>query len=191
MSMLSTIRLNLAERLKNRVFRRKYFRTQSQHDVAQQIRELRTKRELRQVDLARDAKMQQSAVSRIEQADYSSWTFTTLLRVADALDARVRVFFEPAEDVIKDYEMREQESAKLAARFEAQEEITDARSAFPKTQVGVAQDRESDFIDPRNMVSSAASSAGIRPISQSEPSRNSGDIQRQSSIGNDERGLLS
>ena len=47
--------------------------------------------------------MKQSAVSRIEQASYSGWTFKTLLRVADALDAQVKVSFEAADDVIERY----------------------------------------------------------------------------------------
>ena len=51
--------------------------------------------------------MKQSAVSRIEQADYSGWSFNTLFRVADALEARLMVSFEPVEDVIDWYRRKE------------------------------------------------------------------------------------
>ena len=57
-----------------------------------------------QKDLGEEANMEQSAVSRIEQSEYSGWSFKTLLRVADALDARLRILLEPAEDVIEQYE---------------------------------------------------------------------------------------
>ena len=67
------------------------------------------KRGLRQVDVAAATGMKQSAVSRLEQADYSRWGFPTLLRIAKALDARVKVILEPAEDVIRQYENDEKE----------------------------------------------------------------------------------
>jgi hypothetical protein len=55
--------------------------------------------------------MQQSAVSRIEQADYSGWTFRTLLKVAFTLNARLRVSFEPLEDVIATAKRSEESAA--------------------------------------------------------------------------------
>src|SRR5271170_7018505 len=118
--MLSVAKINFVQRLKNRVFRRKFFRSSAQEDVAQQIRELRRKLKMRQVDLAKAAHMKQSAVSRIEQADYSRWSFNTILRIADSLDARVSVRFEPADQVIADYERREMERAELVQRFEGE-----------------------------------------------------------------------
>jgi hypothetical protein len=53
--------------------------------------------------------MTQSSVSRIEQADYSGWTFRTLLRIADTLGARLRVTFQPLEDVLAEYRQAEEE----------------------------------------------------------------------------------
>jgi DNA-binding XRE family transcriptional regulator len=120
MSTISVTKFNLAQRLKNKVFRRKFFRTAAQDEVAQQIRELRARLGMRQVDLAKAARMKQSAVSRLEQADYSRWNFKTLLRIADSLDARVRVVFQDADNVIKEYERQEQLRGKLADAFEQQ-----------------------------------------------------------------------
>ena len=48
-----------------------------------------------------------SAVARIEDATYSGWSFATLQKVAETLDARLKVVFEPMENVIRDYERRE------------------------------------------------------------------------------------
>ncbi len=111
MSLLSPVKFRprLAEKLRNADYRRRFFRLRAQEEIAQQIRTLREKRGLRQVDFAKKAKMKQSAVSRIEQASYSGWTFKTLLRVADALDAQVKVSFEAADNVIERYAHEEGE----------------------------------------------------------------------------------
>jgi transcriptional regulator with XRE-family HTH domain len=67
-----------------------------------QLRVLRERRGFHtQVAFAKHAGMQQPAISRVENADYQSWTFQTLLKVANKLDARLRVTFEPVEDVIR------------------------------------------------------------------------------------------
>jgi transcriptional regulator with XRE-family HTH domain len=65
-----------------------------------QLRHLRERRGLKQSDLKVATGMSQSAVSRIEQADYAGWTYKTLLKMAEALDAELRITFVPAEDVI-------------------------------------------------------------------------------------------
>ncbi len=98
---IKPIRLNLAERLKNKRFRERFVSTLARDEIASQIRELRIKRGFRtQSAFAKASGMQQSAASRIEQADYSGWSFRTLLRVALALNARLRVSFEPLEEVV-------------------------------------------------------------------------------------------
>jgi len=108
MTSISLVNLNIAKKLKeDKGFRKRFFRGQTQDEIAMSIRSLREKRVMRQIDLARESRMKQSAISRIEQADYSSWSFNTLLRVADALDARLRVTLEPAEIVIERYEGKE------------------------------------------------------------------------------------
>ena len=108
MALISPLKLNIARRLKeDKLFRKRFFQRQAQDETAMSIRSLREKRKLRQIDLAKKSKMKQSAISRIEQSDYSSWSFTTLLRVADALDARLHVTLEPAETVISLYEPQE------------------------------------------------------------------------------------
>lgn len=108
MTSISPIKLDIADKLeKDEKFRKRFFRIQAQDKIAMDIRKLRKKRKKVQADLAKESNMLQSAVSRIEQADYSKWSFTTLLRVADALGARLRVSFEPMEDVIDWYRKKE------------------------------------------------------------------------------------
>jgi transcriptional regulator with XRE-family HTH domain len=108
MASISPLKLNIAKRLReDKGFQKRFFQGQTQDEIAMSIRSLREKRKMRQIDLAKKSKMKQSAISRIEQANYSSWSFNTLLRVADALDARLRVMLEPAEAVIDRYEETE------------------------------------------------------------------------------------
>jgi transcriptional regulator with XRE-family HTH domain len=137
MSIITTVRLDFAHRLKNKVFRRKFFKSSAQDTVAARIRELRKQRGMKQADLAKAARMKQSAVSRIEQAEYSRWGFNTLTRIADALDARVRIVFEPAEEVIEEYGRQERQRALLADRFERSRKQAAGLTAVD--QLGIAQ----------------------------------------------------
>lgn len=104
MSSLKFIKLRISEKLRDPMYRAEFFANLAQDEIAEQILALRKKRKLRQVDVADSTGMKQSAISRLEQADYSKWNFATLLRLANALDARVRVTFQPSEDVIAHYE---------------------------------------------------------------------------------------
>jgi transcriptional regulator with XRE-family HTH domain len=108
------IKTRLAKQLANPAFRRRFFRARGQEEVAQQILELRERRGFRQIDLARAARMKQSAVSRIEKAGYSAWTYRTLLRIAEALDAQLRIVVEPQEDVVARYQREAREELVLA-----------------------------------------------------------------------------
>jgi transcriptional regulator with XRE-family HTH domain len=110
MKLLSPIKLNIAKKLKeDKAYRKRFLQRRTQDEIAMSIRSLREKRQMRQVDIAASSGMKQSAISRIEQADYASWTLKVLFRVADALNARVRVIFEPIEDVIEKYDEKEKE----------------------------------------------------------------------------------
>jgi len=80
--------------------RLRLFAKLTQKEIAGQIRQLREKRQLTQIQFAKLCKMGQPAVSRIEQASYSGWTYKTLARVAEKLNARLRIIYEPLEEVI-------------------------------------------------------------------------------------------
>jgi transcriptional regulator with XRE-family HTH domain len=109
MDSISPIKLNIADRLeRDKAFRQRFFRGQAQDEIAMSIRSLRKKRKKKQSDLAIESGMKQSAVSRVEQSDYSAWSLTTLWRIAEALDARLRIIFEPIEDVVKQYNEKEE-----------------------------------------------------------------------------------
>jgi transcriptional regulator with XRE-family HTH domain len=110
MSQLSLIKLGITKKLRDQGYRHRFFARMTQDEVASQIRMLREKRGLRQTDLAKQAKMKQPFVSRIEQSEHAGWNFQTLLRLASALDARLHISFEPMENVIRQYELEEDEA---------------------------------------------------------------------------------
>jgi transcriptional regulator with XRE-family HTH domain len=98
------IDLNLAQKLRNREYRQKFFLAESSAHIAEQLIALRKRRGLDQTQLAEMIGTQQPAISRVEKADYQNWSINTLRKIADAEDARVRVLIEPAEDVLTEYE---------------------------------------------------------------------------------------
>ena len=100
------IDLKIAEKLrKDEDYRKAFFRAEAADSIALRIRDLRKERDdLTQAELAARADMKQSAISRIEQAEYASWSFNTLSRVAEALDSHLVVTFERNEDAIRKYE---------------------------------------------------------------------------------------
>ena len=101
---LSSISAELAERLeKDDAFRRRYIRMWAQTEVAGEIRTLRKKRGLRQSEVAKLTKTGQSAISRIERADYDGWSYKTLIEIACELKARLRIWYEPIELVTSGY----------------------------------------------------------------------------------------
>jgi transcriptional regulator with XRE-family HTH domain len=113
--MLSPIKLRISQKLKDKRYRDKFFRGQAQDEIACALKAARKKRGLTQPELEELSGMKQSAISRIEQSSYSRWNFTTLLRLAEALDLRVRVLFDCAEDVIHEYERRERAQIRTTA----------------------------------------------------------------------------
>jgi transcriptional regulator with XRE-family HTH domain len=104
-----TIDLDISKRLKeDDEFRKGYFRALSRNEMAAQIIKLRKMRKMRQRDLADAVDTRQSAISRLEKADYASWNFQTLLGIAEALNARLHIQLEPSEDVIAQYRQYEE-----------------------------------------------------------------------------------
>jgi transcriptional regulator with XRE-family HTH domain len=112
-----SIDLNLPEKLKDLAYRQRFFLAESSAQIAAQLIALRKRRDLNQQEVAELIGTQQPAISRIEKADYQSWSFTVLRKIADALDARLRVIIEPSEDILREYseDQLSAESSELAA----------------------------------------------------------------------------
>lgn len=120
--MLSSIDLGLREIFADAERRSAFFRGITKDDIAAQIRSLRKERGLTQAQFAPLVDMKQSAVSRIEDADYAAWTLTTLFRVAEALNARWKIVLEPVEIAIKEYIYEDSGEQPMGAAAKAAEE---------------------------------------------------------------------
>ena len=122
MKRLKSIDLSLFEKLQDKEFRDAFFEQEFLDNIAIDIRALRKIRNFRQVDVAAATGMQQSAVSRIEQAEYSNWNCKTLLRLAQALDAKLTISWDPIELAVENYKTKEPDneiSSVLKAREKA------------------------------------------------------------------------
>src|ERR1700738_4665616 len=100
------IEINLPAKLQDKQYRQKFFLAESSAQLAEQITALRKRRGLNQKQLADLVDTKQPAISRVEQADYQSWNFSTLRNIVGALDGRIRVTIEASEDVLPEYEKR-------------------------------------------------------------------------------------
>jgi len=87
----------LEEQLQDPAFAARFKRAGEGWDVALQIAALRQQAGLSQKDLAKLLKTSQQQISRLESPGYEGHSLSTLRRVADALRARVRIVFEPAQ----------------------------------------------------------------------------------------------
>jgi ribosome-binding protein aMBF1 (putative translation factor) len=85
----------LAEQLRDPGFAARFKRAGEAWDVALRIAELRERAGLSQAQLASLLKTSQQQVSRLESPGYEGHSLSMLRRVARALNARVRVSFEP------------------------------------------------------------------------------------------------
>ena len=85
----------LEGQLKDPAFAERFTRAGEAWDVALQIAALRQRAGLSQKDLAKLLKTSQQQISRLESPGYEGHSLSMLRRVAEALDAHVRVTFEP------------------------------------------------------------------------------------------------
>src|SRR5437667_7906677 len=90
--------LYLEQQLKDAAFAERFEKAGEAWEVALQIAALREKAGLSQRDLARKLKTSQQQISRLESPAYEGHSLSMLRRVAAALDARVKLVFEPAKE---------------------------------------------------------------------------------------------
>jgi transcriptional regulator with XRE-family HTH domain len=115
MAVAHPIDFRLPEKLRDREYRQRFFLAECSAEIAAQLIALRRRRDLKQGEVANLIGTQQPAISRYEQADYQSRSFSVLQKIAGALDARIRVLIEPSEDVLGEYDDEQVDSAEAAA----------------------------------------------------------------------------
>ena len=102
--LIPTIELELPKKLQDGEYRRRFFLAEASAQIAKQLIALRKRRGFSQDEVAKLVGTGQPAISRVERADYHNWSFNTLRKLAEAMDARLRVVIEPAEDILAEYE---------------------------------------------------------------------------------------
>lgn len=95
--------LGIPEELKDREFRNQFFRTERELDIPAQLKALRKLRGFNQAELADKVGTKQSGISRLETSLHGKWNLEFLVKVSEALDARLAVVIEPYEAVIARY----------------------------------------------------------------------------------------
>ena len=86
----------LEKQMKDPAFAARFEQAGAAWDVALQIAALREEAGLSQKELAKLLKVSQQQISRLESPSYEGHSLSTLRRVAAALNANLRILFEPA-----------------------------------------------------------------------------------------------
>jgi transcriptional regulator with XRE-family HTH domain len=100
----SGIRERLLRNFRDPEYRHAYLESFLNSLIAFQIRALRKRRGWSQDDLAAEMGTKQSAISRIEDPDYSTWKIETLRKAARAFDLALVVKFVSFGDAVDDIE---------------------------------------------------------------------------------------
>lgn len=90
---LENVDIDLKEKLKNSEFRRLYDLECAKVALAQKIAELREKKHLRQVDLAKKLGVSQQFISQIETGEEKNLTIETIIKIARSLGRGVSISF--------------------------------------------------------------------------------------------------
>ncbi len=124
-----SIDLNLSENLREREYRQKFFLAESSAEIATQLIALRKRRDVNQQELAQLIDTKQPAISRIEKAEYQSWSLSVLRKIADVLDARIRVLIQPSEDILGEYKDGYEVASETSSEIAALKEILRSTSS--------------------------------------------------------------
>jgi len=90
---LENVDIDLKEKLKDPEFRRLYELECAKVALAQKIAELREKKHLRQVDLAKKLGVSQQFISQIETGEEKNLTIETIIKIAKSLGRGVTISF--------------------------------------------------------------------------------------------------
>jgi predicted XRE-type DNA-binding protein len=101
---MSELRGNLRDEFQDKEYRHAYADESLSTYIATQIKVLREQRQLTQRELAELAGMAQPRIAVMEDINYSSWSISTLRRMARAFDVRLSVRFENFSTLIPEIE---------------------------------------------------------------------------------------
>src|SRR5262245_6085932 len=97
----SSLRDDFIKTADDKEYRHAYAEESLNISIATQIKVLREQREMSQEDLANEAGMKQPVVCRYENVNYSSWSISSLRRLARVFDVDLEVKFRSFGDLVK------------------------------------------------------------------------------------------
>jgi transcriptional regulator with XRE-family HTH domain len=112
---MSELRHSLREEFQNKDYRLSYADESLSTYIATQIKVLREQRNWTQQELANFSGMAQPRIALLEDINYSSWSISTLKRLAQAFDLRLSVKFETFSSLIPEIETFSRDSLKRAS----------------------------------------------------------------------------
>lgn len=101
---MSELREHLKDAFRDCEYRHTFAEESLNTSIATQIKVLREQRGWNQGELATHADMQQPAISRFENINYSAWSLTTLKRLAQTFDLVLSVKFETFASLLNEVE---------------------------------------------------------------------------------------
>ena len=101
--------------------------------IATQIKILREQRGFTQSELAKLAAMEQSEISVMEDIDYSSWSTSTLKKLASAFDVSLKVSFEAYDTLIVDTANLSKESLERDTRMDSLKKLKRSKQIADKS----------------------------------------------------------
>jgi transcriptional regulator with XRE-family HTH domain len=115
---MSDISDSLRSELRDREYSEGYAESFLNSYIATQIKVIREQRQMKQSDLAKEMGTTQTAISRIENVNYSAWNTKTLKKLARAFRVRLRISFETYGTLPDEVEAFDREGLQRAAREE-------------------------------------------------------------------------
>ena len=112
---MSKLTDRLRNEFQNRDYRHAYADEYVNSHLATQIKVLREQRGWTQAQLAEKANMKQSRIALLENVNYSSWSLTTLKRLAEVFDVPLTVSFSTFGNLLVDVEQFTRESLERGA----------------------------------------------------------------------------
>lgn len=113
--MRNEIRKQIVGKLSDKEYRDIFVSEQINTGLAFQIRAMREQRGWTQSKLGKEARMAQSRISIMEDANYSRFNLNTLKRVASAFDVALVVRFEPFSKLVDNFVNLDSSSLKVAS----------------------------------------------------------------------------
>jgi len=154
---------DLWKKLSKKKYREAFVASQLKRGIPFQIRSLRKQRGWSQADLAKNSGITQGVISRVEDPDYGSLTFNTILRIAAGFDVAFIGIFVPFSELGKRFLNLSEESAQVASfstesvddrmvkgPLESEQEMISTASLLTASSVGRPDQRtETDILGNR------------------------------------------